>query len=460
MTIKPEISIRKKFSFFTSLKFEYKITILYMVIGFAWIFFSDKILLLLLSESRLITLAQTYKGIFYVSFTGFLLFSFLKRHLQKMRQAEQKVRENDRLKTAFVQNISHEIRTPMNGIIGFTNLLNSTEVSEDQRVQYLEIINKSSTQLLKIVNEVLDISLIESGTANFSESEINLNELLNEIHTALAPQMQKNVVFSLYNGLPDNESIIKTDETKLRVILLNLLNNSIKFTEKGAVNFGYVLKGKELEFFVEDSGIGIDPSLSDKIFERFYQVETSIQKLYGGVGLGLSICKGNVELMGGKIWLKSELSKGSSFFFTIPFKQGKKTDKKKTEKSETLNTHYNILILVVEDEESNYRYIKEILKNSGIKLLRAETGTKAVQICKEEEKIDLILMDLKLPEMDGYEASKRIRKILPKVPIIAQTAFALEDEKEEAFIAGCNDYITKPFKKEVLLAAIAKYCKI
>jgi len=456
----PGISIESKFSFFSTIKFEYKITFLYMVIGFVWILFSDKILLLLFSESTLITEAQTYKGIFYVSFTGFLLYSFLKPHLQKMRQTEQKARENDRLKTAFVQNISHEIRTPMNGIIGFTNLLNADDVTEEQRKQYLDIINKSSVQLLKIVNEVLDISLIESGSANFSESEINLNEFLKEIHTTLTPQMQKSVVFSLHNGLPDKESIIKTDETKLRVILNNLLNNASKFTEKGVVNFGYLFKGKDLEFFVEDSGIGIEESQKNKIFERFYQVETSIQKLYGGVGLGLSICKGNVELLGGKIWIKSELNKGSSFFFTIPYKQGKIIEKKKSEKTVAIKNHSELRILVVEDEESNYRYIKEILKDSGIRLVRAVNGTKAVEICKEEEKIDLILMDLKLPEMSGYDASRKIRKILPNVPIIAQSAFALDDEKAEAFNSGCNEYIIKPFKKEVLQTAIAKYVKI
>ena len=252
--------------------------------------------------------------------TAILFYAFLKKHLEKLRNAEQKAKENDRLKTVFLQNISHEIRTPMNGIMGFAGLLNNGDLAEEQKSQYLDIITKSTDQLLKVVTDVLDIALIETGTNEVYESRIHVNNILDDIYIAFKPLIKQEIIFLLNKGLPDKLCIIYSDEEKIRQVLNNLLSNAIKFTEKGSIKIGYVLMDNELEFFVEDTGIGIAPTDHGKIFEHFRKAEMEISGLYRGVGLGLAICKGNVDLLKGKIWVKSELNKGSIFFFTIPYK--------------------------------------------------------------------------------------------------------------------------------------------
>ena len=207
----------------------------------------------------------------------------------------------------------------MNGIIGFTGLLRNNDLSEAQKDQYVEIITKSSDQLLKIVNDILEISLIETGNITARESKIHLNEFMDELYFSFEPSIKKEISFSLKKGLADTYSIVLTDAVKIRQVLNNLLNNAIKFTEKGHINFGYALKKNELEFFIEDTGIGIASHLHDKIFENFHKAEIEIPKLYAGVGLGLAICKGDIDILNGRIWVKSELDKGSTFFFTIPY---------------------------------------------------------------------------------------------------------------------------------------------
>lgn len=302
------------------IKFEYKITAAYAVIGGVWILFSDKLLLYFIKDTYVLTQLQTYKGWFYVIITALLLYSFLKKHLAKIRKAEMKAKESDKLKTAFLQNISHEIRTPMNGIIGFSGLLTNEDLTEEQKKKYLEMITSNSNQLLIIVNEILDISLIESGTIVARESRVHLNEFLDELYNAFKSSVNNEITLFLSKGLEDDLSIVFTDEAKIRQVLNNLITNAVKFTTRGHIRFGYSLKNKELEFFVEDTGIGIAPALHRQIFEPFRKAETEISKLYQGVGLGLAICKGNVNLLNGKIWLNSELNKGSVFFFTIPYK--------------------------------------------------------------------------------------------------------------------------------------------
>ena len=301
------------------IKFEYKITVAYAIIGGVWILFSDKLLLVFIGNSEGLTRMQTYKGWFYVIITALLFYSFLKRHLVKIREAEQKAKENERLKTAFLQNISHEIRTPMNGIIGFTGLLNNDDLSEEQKKQYLEIITTSTNRLLKIVNDVIDISLIETGTDQSYEGRLHLNNFLDELYSSTMPLMKGEIELVMTKGLSDDLSIILTDEAKIRQVMNNFISNAIKFTDKGYIRFGYVLKDEMIELFVEDTGIGIAPSLHTKIFEAFHKADIGISKLYEGVGLGLAICKGNAELLGGKIWVKSELKKGSVFYLLIPY---------------------------------------------------------------------------------------------------------------------------------------------
>ena len=301
------------------LKFEYGIIASYILVGGIWIIFSDKLLNYFVREPDLLTRIQTFKGWFYVIITAILFYLILKSHLVKIRNAEQKAIESDRLKTAFLQNISHEIRTPMNSILGFSGLLKDKNTSDTEKTDYLEMISKSSDQLLNIVNEVLDISLIETGNISINKKRVQLNNLLDELYLSFKPLIKKDISFSVIKGLSDQLSLILTDAIKIRQILSNLLNNAIKYTDNGHISYGYTRVIDKLEFFVDDTGIGIDSEFHQKIFERFHKVEQENIRLYEGVGLGLAICKGNIDLLKGEIWIESEVGKGSKFFFTIPY---------------------------------------------------------------------------------------------------------------------------------------------
>lgn len=301
------------------LKFEYKITFLYVLLGGLWIAFSDKLLDILVHDQKLLSNLQTYKGWFFVIVTSILFYKLLKGHLQKLRIAEAKAKESDNLKTAFLRNISHEIRTPMNSIIGFSTLLNENSLSETKKAEYLKIINTSSNQLLNIVNEILDISMLESGNLAVNEKKVNLNQLIDDVYSFFNPLMKNEIEFITSKNLEDRNSDIITDEEKLKKILSNLINNALKFTDRGHIKVGYHVKNNELLFFVEDTGIGIPEDFVPYIFSNFSKSEKNISKLYGGLGLGLSISKGNVDLLRGKIWAESGDS-GSVFYFTIPYK--------------------------------------------------------------------------------------------------------------------------------------------
>jgi signal transduction histidine kinase/ActR/RegA family two-component response regulator len=439
------------------LKFEYRIIAGYVIIGGIWIVFSDKLLNYFIREPDMLTRIQTFKGWFYVLITAVLFYSLLKSHLVKLRKAEQKAIDSDRLKTAFLQNISHEIRTPMNSIVGFSELLKDKNISDIEKAEYLELIGKSSEQLLNIVNEVLDISLIETGNTSVAKKRVNLNNLINEIYLLYEPLIKDDISFSSVKGLSDPLSLILTDANKVRQTLNNLINNAIKFTDYGQIKFGYNLVNNELEFFVEDTGIGINPDFHLEIFDRFHKVGPENIKIYEGVGLGLAICKGNIDLLKGRIWLESEAGKGSKFFFTIPYEPVWEDETIKIKKTESIKDIDELTILVAEDDEINYLYIKEIFRGTGAGLIRAINGKEAVEICLNNNNIGIVLIDIKMPVMNGYEAIKQIRKFRPELPIIAQTAFALSNEMLKAFNSGCNDYISKPFKKEQLLAMVSKY---
>ncbi len=439
------------------LKFEYRIIVGYVIFGSIWIVFSDKIANYFIRDPDLLTRIQTFKGWFYVIITAILFYLLLKSHLVKIRNAEQKSIDSDRLKTVFLQNISHEIRTPMNSIVGFSELLKDKKISETEKSQYLAMIAKGSDQLLSIVNEVLDISLIETGNLTINKKRVNLNKLLDELYLSFKPSISNDISFSVIKGLSDPLSFIITDVIKVRQILNNLISNAIKFTDTGYIKYGYSMVNYELKFFIEDTGIGIAADFHDKIFERFRKVEHENPRLYNGVGLGLAISKGNIDLLKGKIWTESEQGKGSKFFFTIPYEPvsvEEIPDITRTESNKSLN---KLTILVAEDDEINYMYIKEIFRGTGVGLLHAINGKEAVEICQNNDTINIVLIDIKMPVMNGYEAIKKIREFRPNLPIIAQTAFALSNEMLKAFNAGSNDYISKPFKKEQLLALIKKY---
>jgi len=375
--------------------------------------------------------------------------------------SKEKAEESDRLKTAFLHNISHEIRTPLNSIVGFSRLITEPDLSLEDRENYADIINKSSDQLTSIIADIIHIATIEAGQVKIHEKEINVNAVCQLMFNQFSAIAQKqNVTLKFSTGLADDESRISTDESKLSQVLNNLISNAIKFTKEGTISFGYQVNGNNLQFFVEDTGIGIAPEMHQEIFKRFRQVESTATRQFGGSGLGLSISKANIELLGGQIWVESEIEKGSKFSFTIPHKPILPTKPIQMEdmlSEQPPNNYSRLKILITEDEKDNYTYLSLILRNTGSEILHAKNGIEAVKICKENEDIDLILMDIKMPQMNGYEATKAIRALGSQVVIIAQTAYALEGDREKAMEAGCNDYITKPMRKEKLIEIIRRY---
>jgi len=299
--------------------FEYRLSFIYLIIGGFWILFSDQIAANFSDDENTLTLIQHYKGWFYVLATALCLLYFSKIHLQRLRRAEAMARENEKLKTAFIENISHELRTPMNAIIGFTEIAQTEGANQEEVKQYLSIILKSSKQLLSIVNDVMDTSLLESGNTYIHNEEVPLNQFVYGVRDYFTPLMNENVEFKIQTEGTDLSII--TDKEKLTRVFHNLINNAIKFTHKGQIEVGYQVGQEGVVFFVKDTGVGIQPSLHQTIFERFKQAEVELQNRTGGTGLGLSICKEMLSLLGGEIWLKSESGKGANFFFSMPFEQ-------------------------------------------------------------------------------------------------------------------------------------------
>ena len=390
-------------------------------------------------------------------------------HIQKinfeLKQAKEKAEESDRLKSAFLANMSHEIRTPMNGILGFSNLLKMPNLSGEKKNEYISIIEKSGSRMLNIINDLIDISRIESGQINVIYTDININEQNNYIYNLLTPEANKKGLDILFkNSLPLEKAIISTDSEKVYAILANLVKNSIKYTNTGSIEFGYILNTDieplELEFFVKDTGIGIPKDRQTAIFDRFVQADIEDIHAYEGAGLGLAISEAYVEMLGGKIWVESVEGEGSHFHFTIPYipiQQEKNIFIEKSEKTEIDNELSDFKVLITEDEETSDLFLTEVLKNFSKEILHAKNGKEAVDICKQTNNIDFILMDIKMPEMDGYEATRQIRKFNSNVIIIAQTAYAFTGDREKAINAGCNDYITKPIKKNELMKIMVKY---
>jgi len=369
--------------------------------------------------------------------------------------AKEKVVESDKLKTSFLANMSHEIRTPMNGIVGFAGLLSKEGIDDEKRQTYVDIIQQNCSQLLTIINDLVDISKIEAGQIDIENNNVKLDVLTQGLHGAyLQKSLEKKIDFQLLNSNRSIEFI--TDEVKLRQILINLLDNAFKFTRNGNISFGYQIKGNYIEFFVKDTGIGLEKKFHNAIFERFRQVELSESLRYGGTGIGLSISKAYCEKMGGRIWLESEFGKGSVFYFTLPYvttNLGANFDFNEN----TIINWSNKTILIAEDESVNYQFFEEIFEETNVNLIWAKNGQEAVDFCLKDNSIDLVLMDIKMPIMNGYDASKAIKKFRPNLPIIAQTAYALIGDASKAKDAGCDDYIHKPIDFDSLFRKIKNY---
>jgi len=377
----------------------------------------------------------------------------LKTKEKELIKAKEKAEESDRLKSAFLQNISHEIRTPLNAISGFSRMLNKPNLSDDKRNSFVSIIQTSSNQLLSIVTDILTISSLETKQEKLNIEKVCINNIIIDL-LSIFKQQTKNQNISIYAKQPlnDKQSEIYTDRTKITQILSNLISNAIKFTHEGFIEFGYSIKNNDLEFYVKDSGIGIKAELQEIIFERFRQADLSINKKYGGTGLGLAISKAFIDLLGGKIWVQSEIEKGSIFYFTIPYKPVNEIEKTKA----TNNLNNKPIILVAEDEEFNFLYIEELLIDFDYKLIHAKDGQETVEIFKTNSDISLILMDIKMPIMDGHTAEKIIKEQKFDIPIVAQSAYALEHERAK-YEGIFDDYLTKPINEDDLIEKVTKY---
>lgn len=393
---------------------------------------------------------------------------------KKLRNANKNVLiEKDRaekannLKDKFMHNMSHEIRTPMNGIIGFSDMLDNPLIDEERRKNYISIIKNSSYQLLHIIDNILEISSLETKQTPVFEESVYLNYLINELFSVFEIRAkEKNIGFYMKKELSDKNSLILTDKRKLNKILFNMLENALKYTENGFVEFGYNIKNTKLVFYIKDTGVGILPKNYKTIFDLFSQEEKDLSTSIEGLGLGLSIANENTKLLRGKISLKSEKEKGTTFFITIPYKPVKMKIKSEheedmQEKNTEIKKNNKCTILIAEDEEINLFYLKILINklfDYSPNVLVAKNGEDAVKICRKNY-IDLILMDIKMPIMDGIEATKTIRTFNTDVIIIAQTAYFTSSDKNTALKSGCDDFISKPIDKDDFTRLMKKYIK-
>lgn len=378
-----------------------------------------------------------------------------------LKIALKKAQESDRLKSAFLANMSHEIRTPMNGIIGFSELFLNPELSYSERKEYAKIVINSSKQLLSIVNDILDISKIEAGVVKLNYENVNINRLLNNLETFYLPiAQQQQLELKCEKGLKNEECTIEIDKTKLTQVITNLVSNAFKFTDHGSVEFGYELDNGYLKFYVKDTGVGIDEKLHNVIFDRFIQADEDFEKQNKGTGLGLAISKKFVELFKGEIWLTSS-KEGTTVFFTIPYvKVKEKMVTSVIEKTpKMIENNMKITILVAEDEEYNMLYINELFSKTNYEIVEAGNGLQAVELAKSNPEIKLVLMDIKMPVMNGIDAMMAIKKELPSLPVIALSAFAMESDKENALEKGFDSYLSKPIDKNFLFKLIQEYTK-
>ncbi|TRX37333.1 response regulator [Flavobacterium sp. ZT3R18] len=388
------------------------------------------------------------------------LFEENTRQKNKLVKAKLKAEESDKLKSSFLSNLSHEIRTPMNAIIGFTELLLNTEVEKEEQLEYLSAIDKSGKNLIAIIDDLIEMSKIESHQTKPNYTAVNLESCINDLYESIkiTNKKSKKIDFKIIESKNPALHPIKTDEVKLKQIITNLITNALKFTEQGSVAFGYEIdkKNNQLKFTVKDTGFGIEESDQKHIFDRFRRVGGDQSIKVRGLGLGLAISKAYVEMLGGTIALESKLGKGSEFSFIIPLEYivtpkitVQPINQIPLSKGEEEGT-----ILIAEDDNINFLLFQKVMKAKNYKIIRALNGQEAVDICLSNPNIDLVLMDIKMPLMNGFEALKKIQPIRPDLPIIAQTAFSTNEDKELIFKAGFYDYISKPINRGQLFEMI------
>lgn len=402
--------------------------------------------------------------------------SFRKSQEEKLKLAKLEAEKSDKLKTAFLSNMSHEIRTPMNAILGFSDLLTDPNISSESQEKYIQLINNSSNVLLTIIEDIVDIARIEANEIILRKESCDLHELLENIYEDSKLKAEKagktKLDIKLAPFQMKETPLIYTDPHRLQQVLSNLMGNALKFTKEGLIEFGYQITLTEdpqlsfdnisshlevVKFFVKDTGIGLKPEEKELIFERFRQARFSHSRATGGTGLGLTISKTLINLFGGKIWVESVPGKGSEFYFTIPYEIAPEPiveiPDEISEKPGNIDLA-NKTILIAEDDEINYHLIKEVLKYTNVKLLWAKDGIQSIELLQKHPETDLVLMDIRMPEMDGYQATRKLKQINKDLPIIVQTAFAMVDDKQKSFDAGCDGYLAKPLNTKKLLGMI------
>jgi len=384
-----------------------------------------------------------------------------KKMIQDLVEAKERAEESDRLKSAFLANMSHEIRTPMNGIMGFAELLKEPKLTGEEQQLFIEMIEKSGERMLNIINDLINISKIESGQMDVHYSETNINEQLEFLFNFFKLEAKQKKLQLIVNcPLSNGQSVITTDKEKVYAILTNLIKNAIKFTKSGSIEFGYQFAENKLIFYTKDTGIGIPQNKQKNVFERFVQASPGIMDGHEGAGLGLAISKAYVEMLGGEIWIESEEGKGTCFYFTLPGLIKPEIDSAEVKNVSKKEDHelMDATVLIAEDDDISLMFLTYVLKNSSLQLIVARTGKEAVEFCRNNFDIALVLMDISMPDMDGYTASKLVKEFRPTLPIIAQTGFALDEEKDK-YSDTFDDYITKPIKAEELRHKIRKYLK-
>jgi signal transduction histidine kinase len=379
-----------------------------------------------------------------------------------LRLAKEKAEASDRLKTEFLNNISHEVRTPLNGILGFAEIISLQDLSEEEKKDSLAMLLESSNRLLNTITNYMDISLITSGSLSVSKKNFSPAVILKKIFNNFEP-LCVNKRLELVMVIPDKSDncIINSDPEICHKILSHFLDNAVKFTEKGSIHFGFNMNDDELEFFVKDTGIGIKPDSFSTIFDRFVKETHGSYRISEGSGLGLSIAQGMSDAIGGKVRLDSEPGSGSSFFLTIAIKKEAEISYRGTPVKAPGDVIARSKVLVAEDDETNFYYLNALItRETGAIVLHASTGREAIELFKTNRDIKLILMDMKMPDIDGFEATRQIKMINPNVRIIAITAYAMSGDEERTIAAGCDGYLSKPINKKSLLDKIAEFIAI
>lgn len=393
------------------------------------------------------------------------LFEENKRQTKEIEIAKLKAEESDRLKSAFLMNLSHEIRTPMNAILGFSDLLANPNLSADEKRNYINVIQKSGKNLIEIIDDLVEMSKIDSELIKPNSQAFKLNHFIHTIASTYKTLYEnENVLFELNEPKSEEDVTIISDQTKLNEIITNLLNNAFKFTTKGTVRLSYFINEQEgkINFSISDTGIGIPEDFQENIFKRFTKLSSENISGNEGLGLGLAITKAYVELLGGKISFDSKENEGTTFYVSIPLEISNdeiKVNESDFEIKNLVDLGKEEIILVAEDDNINYLLIEKILKPLECTVIRAKDGVEAVELCKENDEIDIVLMDIRMPNMNGYDAFKKIREFNVNIPIIAQTSYSFEEELNLIKELGFNGFLSKPLDKEKLYDLIKLYLK-